>query len=161
MHDPHGRSHPPATVTVMCSPEEAYDYEYYAARLADSELLKNGLALRTLRIPLLAVPVGGSRQGGTYEVTCLCFGLKVSDFLRGRHGYPDIRLRWAPSPHHCYVVEWGARSPTLRGCTDVAKLGKFYGYTDLAIAEAITKSAARRGLQTPSSATDPRSPASP
>ncbi|MET8538305.1 DUF6302 family protein [Streptomyces sp. NPDC005065] len=145
----------------MPSPKEAYDYEYYADRLADSELLKNSLALRTLRIPLLAVPVGGSRQGGTYEVTCLCFGLKVSDFLRGKRGYPDIRLRWAPSPHDCYVVEWGERSPTLRGRTDTAKLGKFYGYTDLAIAEAITKSAAQSGLQTPSSATDQRPPAAP
>ncbi|WP_406360625.1 DUF6302 family protein (plasmid) [Streptomyces sp. NBC_01544] len=145
----------------MRSPKEAYDYEFYADRLADPELLENSLALRTLRIPFLAVPVGGSRQGGSYEVTCSCFGLKVSDALRDRHGYPGIRLRWATSPHDCYVVEWGERSPMLRGRNDVATLGRFYGYTDLAIADAITKSPARRGLQTPSSATDPRSPASP
>ncbi|WP_405895189.1 DUF6302 family protein (plasmid) [Streptomyces sp. NBC_01527] len=145
----------------MRSPKEAYDYEFYAGRLADSDLLEKSLALRTLRIPLLAVPVGGLRQGGSYEVTCLCFGLKVADLLRGKRGYPDIRLRWAPSPHDCYVVEWGETSPTLRGRTDTARLGKFYGYTDLAIAEAITKSAARSGLQTPSSATDQRPPADP
>ncbi|MFJ3713445.1 DUF6302 family protein [Streptomyces sp. NPDC090053] len=146
----------------MPAPTEAYDYESYAARLADTELLESSLALRLLRIPFLAVPVGGSRLGGAYRVPCICFALKVSDFLRGRDGYPRPRLRWLPSPHSCHVVEWGEKSPALWGNDDPVTLGQFYGWTDAAIADSITKYAARRGPRTPSSAeTKDRSPAAP
>ncbi|MFF1378726.1 DUF6302 family protein [Streptomyces sp. NPDC058308] len=131
MHDPFAARHPPVTVMVM-PPREAYDYDLYMDRLADAWIVDASLALRTLRMPFLAVRVGGSRSGGSYSVTCSCFGLKVVEVLRGRDGYPQLRLRYSPSDDS-YVVEWGERSPTLWGQSDVTTMGLFYGYTDRAI----------------------------
>lgn len=161
MHDPNARKHPPVSVTLMRFPADAYGYELYAARLADPRLLESSLALRLLRIPFLAVPVGGSRLGGFYRVPCICFALKVSDFLRGRDGFPHPSLRWVSSPHSCYAVEWGEKPPALWGNDNPITLGRFYGWTNSAIAGSVAKYAAQHGPRTPSSATNHRSPAGP
>lgn len=147
MHDPNAAKHPPVTVTVMAAPQEAYDFDYFEQRIADAWLLEKSVAVRTLRMPFLAVPVGGSRRGGYFPVPCLCFGLKVRDALLGLPGFVNPRLRWSPYPDTCDVVEWGERPPILWGDCDDTTLGRFYGYSEAAIARFT-----RRHPQTPSSA---------
>ncbi|MEV0445978.1 DUF6302 family protein [Streptomyces spectabilis] len=132
MHAPEAKDHPPVTV-VLTKAREAYDLAYYAQRIADPELLENGLAVCMMRMPLLAVPVGGSRRGGYYPVPCLCFGLAVRDALRGNPGFPFLRVRWSVCPDDSYVVEWGAKPPSLWPGHNDAILGRFYGYSEAAI----------------------------
>ncbi|MGW7090073.1 DUF6302 family protein [Streptomyces sp. NPDC054871] len=118
----------------MASPCDAYDFEYFEQRIADAWLLEKAIAVKTLRMPFLAVPVGGSRRGGYYSVACVCFGLKVRDVLREAPGFPDVRVGWSPYPDTCRVVEWGERPPSLWTQYDDVTLGRFYGYSDAAIA---------------------------
>ncbi|WP_435060471.1 DUF6302 family protein [Streptomyces sp. bgisy060] len=157
MHNPSFVQHPPVTATAMSLPRDAYDFEYYGQRISDTWLLEKSVAVRTLRMPLLAVPVGGVRRGGYYPVPCLCFGRKVRDLLLEQPGFPDLRVRWSPFPDACYVVEWGERPPTLWGDRDATTLGRFYGYSEAAIAAFL-----RQPYQTPSSAiSEPCSPTAP
>lgn len=157
MHDPNAAKHPTATATVAAAPQDAYDFEYLEQRTADAWLLEKSVAVRTLRMPFLAVPIEGSRRGGYFPVSCVCFGLKVRDVLLEQPGFPNPRLRWSPYPDTCTVVEWGERPPTLWGVCDDTTLGRFYGYSEAAIA-AFTQ----RPPQTPSSATsEPCSPTAP
>ncbi|MFI1677568.1 DUF6302 family protein [Streptomyces sp. NPDC020607] len=132
MHDPTARTHPPVKALVL-PPHEACDFVYYEQRLADLHLLDRAISICTLRLSFLAVPVGGSRRGGFFPVDCACFGLAVRYALRAFPGFPDVRLRWSPwpDPHH---VEWGEKPSWLWSCQDDAVLGRFYGYSDAAIA---------------------------
>ncbi|MWA07683.1 DUF6302 family protein [Streptomyces sp. BA2] len=145
-------------VVVIQAPRKAYDFEYYEQRLADTWLLEKSLALRTLRMPFLAVPVGGTRRGGYYPVSCFCIALRVRDVLLGRHGFPDPRVNWSTDPNAHGVVEWGERHPWL---SDEDVLGRFYGYSDAAIARDKTRRAdTAPAPQTPCSVFYPfRSPA--
>lgn len=87
-------------------------------------MLRQSVAIRVFRAPLLAVAAGGPRRGGCFPVTTLLLGLVVRDLLAGRPGFPDARLRWSTSPDGCHNVEWGARRPHTR---DPAVCGRFYG----------------------------------
>ncbi|MFF1714633.1 DUF6302 family protein [Streptomyces sp. NPDC058268] len=159
MGDPHVI--PPAPLTVA-PPQEAYDYEYFAQRLADPWLLEQSLAVRPLRMPFLLVPVGGSRRGGYFSVPYRCLGLMVHDLVLGQPGFPDPRLRWSPYPDTSHVVEWGERPPTSWGPVDDITLGCFYGYSEQAIDQFMNRhTSTSRTPQTPSSATGHRSPAAP
>ncbi len=133
MHTPDAKDHSPVAAVLM-EAREAYDFTYYAQRIADPALLEQSLAICMVRIPLLAVPVGGSRRGGYYPVPCLCFGLTVRDALRGQPGFPLPRVRWSDFPDNCYVVEWGERPPMVWWPGhDETPLGRFYGYSETAI----------------------------
>ncbi len=135
MHDPTNSAHPPVKVIVIQAPQEAYDFEYYEQRLADSWLLQEAIAVRTLRMPFLAVPVGGSRRGGTYSVACICIALKVRDLLLSRAGFPHPRLSLSTDLDSPAVfVEWGEKPPSLGECGDEQALARFYGYSNAAIA---------------------------
>ncbi|MDL2075839.1 DUF6302 family protein [Streptomyces sp. GXMU-J15] len=157
MYCPSSVRHPALTATAIALPRDAYDFEHYQQRLTDAWLLEKSVAVRTLRMPFLAVPVGGTRRGGYYLVSCLCFGLKVRDLLLEHSGFPDLRVRWSPYPDTCFVVEWGERPPTLWGDRDATTLGRFYGYSEAAIAAFIG-----RHHHAPSSAVpEPCSPTAP
>ncbi|MFD8117534.1 DUF6302 family protein [Streptomyces microflavus] len=106
-HDPSSLRHPAVTATATDLPHDAYDFEYYERRISDTWLLGESVAVRTLRMPFLAVAVGGTRRGGDYPVPCLCSGLKVRDLLLGRPGFPDLRVKWSPHTDTGFVVEWG------------------------------------------------------
>ncbi|MFE3473854.1 DUF6302 family protein [Streptomyces bacillaris] len=150
--------HPGVTATASALPRDAYDFEHYEQRISDTWLLEKSVAVRTMRMPFLAVPVGGMRRGGDYPVSCLCFGLKVRDLLLGQPGFPDLGVRWSLSPETCFVVEWGERPPKLGSGRDATTLGRFYGYSEAAIAAFIQRQ--RHG--TPSSAVpEPCSPTAP
>ncbi|MEV0777192.1 DUF6302 family protein [Streptomyces sp. NPDC050428] len=54
----------------------------------------------------LAVHVGGTRRGGYFPVSCLRFGLKVSDFLLEQPGFPGSKEpSCGPSPDSA-VIRW-------------------------------------------------------
>ncbi|MGW7067093.1 DUF6302 family protein [Streptomyces sp. NPDC054855] len=150
--------HPPVRVVVIQAPRDAYDFEYYEQRLADTWLLDKSLAVRTLRMPFLAVPVGGTRRGGYYPVACFCIALRVRDVLLGRNGFPHPRVNWSTEPDsHDVLVEWGDRPPLL--CDDDVR-GRFYGYSQAAIARDKARRAdAAPAPQTPCSVHPFRSPA--
>ncbi|WP_327114402.1 DUF6302 family protein [Streptomyces sp. NBC_01341] len=122
------------TATAMTLPQDAYDFECYEKRISDNWLLEQSVAMRTTRMPFLAVPVGGTRRGGGYPASCVCFGLKVCDFLLGRLGFPDLRVQWSSHPDTCFVASEGERPPTLVGDRTATTLGRFYGYSEAAIA---------------------------
>ncbi|MGW8597656.1 DUF6302 family protein [Streptomyces sp. NPDC055893] len=147
MHNPNSARHPVVTATAVGVPQDAFDYDYYVRRLSDTWLVEKSIAVRIMRMPFLAVPVGGTRRGGYYPVPCICFGLAVRDLLREHAGFPDLRLHWSQDPETSNVVEWGEKPPRLWGNDDTT-LGRFYGYSETAIAAFIR----RRYPTTPSSA---------
>jgi hypothetical protein len=109
-----------------------YDYEYFADRLADPSLLDSAVAVCAHRAPLLAVPVGGTRRGGFMSFDLLILAENTCGLLEGRAGFSDVRVRPSPYRDTCHVVEWGAQPPE---CTyDNAARGRFYGYSEAAIA---------------------------
>ncbi|MGW6267508.1 DUF6302 family protein [Streptomyces sp. NPDC055060] len=150
MHDPAIDGHPPVSIVVIQAPRDAYDFEYFEQRLTDAWLLDASLAVRTLRMPFLAVPVGGSRRGGYYPVACFCTALRVRDVLQGRAGFPRPRVNWSTAPDSGgVVVEWGENRP--RSAIDEA-LGRVYGYSEAAIARYMARCAdAAPSPQTPCS----------
>ncbi|MFF3750508.1 DUF6302 family protein [Streptomyces sp. NPDC002018] len=122
----------PAPLHVHLRPPwQAYNYEYVRSRLADPRLAAVGVAIQVFRAPLLAVPVGGCRRGGFFIVDDERIALAVCDALWGQPGFPSPRFRWAPSPDHCYIVEWGETAPS----GDTNARGRFYGYSDRAITD--------------------------
>ncbi|WND36426.1 DUF6302 family protein [Streptomyces sp. BB1-1-1] len=146
MHCTSSVRHPAVTATVIALPRDAYDFDYFEQRISDTWLLDRSIAVRTLRMPFLAVPVGGTRRGGYYSVSCLCFGLKVRDLLLEQPGFPDLRVRWSPYNDTCHTVEWGDAAPDW--WEDDVVFGRFYGYSESAITSFV-----RARPQTPSSAT--------
>lgn len=96
-HDLHAAKHPPVSATVMAAPQAACDFDYFEQRIADVWLLEKSVAVRTLRMPFLAVPIGGSRRGGYFPVSCLCFGLKVRDVLLERPASPTCACGGRPT----------------------------------------------------------------
>ncbi|MFE0937685.1 DUF6302 family protein [Streptomyces mutabilis] len=112
-------------VTVM-PPVEAYDFDYIRARV-DAELLSGSIAIRVFRIPLLAVPVGRTRRGGSFGVDNLAIALAVRDVLASFGGFSDLRIAWHDAPRSSYVVAWGDRPPTTWS-NDDERLA-FYGLT--------------------------------
>ncbi|MCX5278091.1 DUF6302 family protein [Streptomyces virginiae] len=111
---------------------EAVDYEWYRDRLAHPELVNNAVSISLFRLPLLAVPVAGCRLGGFLAMANLMDAYAVGELLARRAGFPAPRVRWSVHPDTCHVVEWGARPPADG---DDAVLGRFYGYSEAAIAE--------------------------
>ncbi|MFI7352031.1 DUF6302 family protein [Streptomyces sp. NPDC049936] len=115
---------PTPDVTVM-PPAEAYDFDYFRARI-DTELLSRSIALRVFRMPLLAVPVGATRRGGCFDVDNLAIALAVRDVLTAFSGFPDPRITWLCTPRSSYSVEWGERPPVT--WPDEAERLAFYGH---------------------------------
>ncbi|WP_367435262.1 DUF6302 family protein [Streptomyces celluloflavus] len=125
--------------------KDAYDYEYFRARLANPDLADTGVSIVLSRAPLLAVPTGGARRGGYMSYDQVVLALAVRRLLNGRPGFTDLRVLWSPYLDTCHVVEWGERSPPW-WVGDEA-FGRFYGYSEAAIAAHL-----RQQSQTPSSA---------
>ncbi|MFI2906785.1 DUF6302 family protein [Streptomyces sp. PDY-4] len=74
----------------LLAPEEACDFEYWAARLVHVELLRDAVAVALYRLPLLAVPAGRGRRGGRMDmVFASCAGLAARE-LRGRPGFHGV-----------------------------------------------------------------------
>ncbi|WP_327376541.1 DUF6302 family protein [Streptomyces sp. NBC_01216] len=147
---------PTRQLTVSLRPAtEAYDYEYFGSRLAEPALLADAVAVCVFRAPLLAVPVGGPRHGGYMSFDLLTLATATRGLLTERPGFPDLRVRWSPYRDTCHTVEWG--DPAPEWWEDDAVFGRFYGYSEAAIAAFM-----QRHHKTPSSAVpEPCSPTAP
>lgn len=127
----------------LLPPADASDYAYSRDRLADPTVLDHSVAVRLHRVALLAVAVGGPRRGGYLSVDLLLTAVAVGDLLTGRHGFPDVRVRWSPYADTSHVVEWGEIAPEG---SDAAR-GRFYGYREAAITAFLSPSGASGGVQ--------------
>ncbi|MFF7452193.1 MULTISPECIES: DUF6302 family protein [unclassified Streptomyces] len=112
-------------ITVM-PPAEAYDFDYFRTRV-DAELLWRSIAIRVLRMPLLAVPVGGTRRGGWFGVDNLAIAMAVRDVLTPFDGFSDPRITWQHAHRGSYAVAWGERPPAT--WLDEDERLTFYGFT--------------------------------
>lgn len=111
---------------VVMPPAEAYDFDYFRARV-DARLLSRSIAVRVFRMPLLAVPVGGIRRGGWFGADSLAVALAVRDVLAPLNGFPGARIVWRCAPRSSYAVEWGDPPPDT-WLDDDERLA-FYGLT--------------------------------
>ncbi|MEU7205482.1 DUF6302 family protein [Streptomyces sp. NPDC045470] len=121
----------PAHVVTLVPPHEALDYSFFQHRLADPALLRRSLGLHIHTGAALAVPVGGCRRGGYLSSCCLRCGWRLRDALKGRDGFPRVRLAWPLYPGTRHLVRWGERVPAS---WNAAVIGRFYGYSESAIA---------------------------
>lgn len=135
------------SLTVSLRPgKEAYDFEYFRDRLAEPAILAEAVSVRVFRAPLLAVPVGGSRRGGYMSFDLLSLAMATRHLLDTQPGFPNLRVRWSPYRDTCHTVEWGEPAPGW--WEDDSVFGRFYGYSEAAIAAFV-----QRNSPTPSSAT--------
>ncbi|MFD8589896.1 DUF6302 family protein [Streptomyces sp. NPDC059637] len=74
----------------LLAPEEACDFEYWAARLVHPELLRNAVAVALYRLPLLAVPAGMGRRGGRMDMVFTSFAELTALELHGRPGFHGV-----------------------------------------------------------------------
>ncbi|MFD8727675.1 DUF6302 family protein [Streptomyces sp. NPDC059611] len=82
----------------------ACDYEGWQARLVNPDLLLDAVAVALYRIPLLAVPSGADRRGGSMEMADPVFAEALVCALLGRPGFDQLTV----SDH---VVRWGEPLP--------------------------------------------------
>ncbi|MGP8301986.1 DUF6302 family protein [Streptomyces inhibens] len=142
-----------STPARLLPARDAYDYEYFHARLLDPDLADAGVAIALLGAPLLAVPVGGERRGGYASFGHVADALQARALLGTAPGFPGLRVRWSPYRDTCHTVEWGEPAPRWWEGDEV--FGRFFGYRADVIADFL-----RHRSQTPFSATaDRRSPA--
>ncbi|MFJ6573700.1 DUF6302 family protein [Streptomyces sp. NPDC091292] len=129
-----GEAPPPLTIDVRPA-HEAYDYEFVASRLHDLDLLRESIAVRIYRVPLLAVPVGGRRRGGRMDVgRSVTLALAIRTVLLGHPGFPVPRIRLTrPANVDTWLVEWGAHAPDLP--SGHPERNRFFGYAEAAPTE--------------------------
>lgn len=117
---------PDSALTVkLLPPEEAVDFEFVASRLHDRALLRRAVAVQIFRVPLLAVPVGGCRRGGRLSAGPVTIALAVHGVLRGRDGFPHLRIAEDPRAGD-WRVEWGEQAP--QGPVRSPESRRFFGY---------------------------------
>ncbi|MET7606241.1 DUF6302 family protein [Streptomyces avermitilis] len=103
-------------------PEQAYDYEFWARRLIDPELLLGAVAVALFRAPLLAVPMGATRRGGQLHMVEEVFARQAATALEGLPGFAALS-------HSGPIVEWGEQPPAF--CRP-DECHQFYGLLDSA-----------------------------
>lgn len=122
----------PAHITApLCRPsleECAEEYAWFRERLADPGLLDCAVGVKVDGTVLLAVPAGGSRSGGYLSVGTVVNAVRVWAALRGRPGFPRVRIGLSVHRDTCHTVDWGPRQPW-----DDAERGRYFGYAPSAI----------------------------
>lgn len=121
----------PETHIRVLPPGEAYDYDYFRARLRDTELLSHSIAVQVFRMPFLAVPAGGPRRGGTFPTATMALALAVRDVLAPYNGFPQLRVGRLSSPVGSWGVIWGDQPPLV--WDDASRRLHFYGLHSHAI----------------------------
>jgi len=103
--------------------------EWYRARLADATLVDRAIPILVDRRRFidLAVPVGGSRQGGHVSCATIRWAKSAYHQLLGRPGFPSVRIHYSPSRNACHSVCWGEQPPEGE---DNKRIGRFYGYRE-------------------------------
>ncbi|MER5887770.1 DUF6302 family protein [Streptomyces sp. NPDC001941] len=98
----------------------------YLQLLAVPALAGQGVSVVVGGQRFLAVPVGGPRRGGDLPVASWREARAVARALRGRDGFPRVRVRYAWYRDTCHLVSWGAWPP--RRFDDHTARGLHYGY---------------------------------
>ncbi|WP_411098875.1 DUF6302 family protein [Streptomyces sp. x-45] len=103
----------------LLPPTAACDYESWAARLVTLDLLRDAVAVALYRLPLLAVPVGADRRGGSMDMLDPVFAQALADALQGRHGFDRLTLsgqlvRWGDPMPDCLAPDARRRFQGLR-----------------------------------------------
>jgi hypothetical protein len=120
----------------------AIDRAWYAARLDESWLLDLSIPLRREdSYFVLAVPVGGQRQGGRVSFPSPKYAKQAAEGLKGNAGFPNIRIECSRERGVRHIVRWGANEPSITQLRDRADAqiaqhraaGEFFGYSDSAI----------------------------
>ena len=111
--------------TPVTRVQDALNYRYFQNRLDDPGLLDRAMITEDGD---LAVPAGGRRLGGFIGVDTKAAGNRLVKQLTARPDeFPGARLvRGEP-----WDVEWG---PELDWDTDDAAIGRYFGYSEAAIA---------------------------
>ncbi|MGD1220559.1 DUF6302 family protein [Streptomyces krungchingensis] len=104
-----------------CRPAE--DYAWFRERLPDPGLLDCAVGVKVDGAVLLAVPAGGSRSGGYLSVGTVADAVRVWAALRGRPGFPRVRIGLSVHRGTCHTVDWGPHQPW-----DDAERGRYFGY---------------------------------
>ncbi|SCE59903.1 hypothetical protein GA0115253_1081114 [Streptomyces sp. Termitarium-T10T-6] len=97
------------TAEAMVLPQDAYDSEYYEKRNSDNWLQDKSVAMRTTRVSIPVVPVGGTRRVGGYPASCVARGAVPQVPLCG----PARTV----SPHRTVAGRRGANFPPERTST--------------------------------------------
>ncbi|MFF4934514.1 DUF6302 family protein [Streptomyces griseofuscus] len=106
------------------SPEECSpDYAWFRERLAGPGLLDCAVGVKVDGAVLIAVPAGGSRSGGYVSVGTMGDAVRVWAALRGRPGFPRVRIGLSVHRDTCHTVNWGTRQPQSD-----AERGRYFGY---------------------------------
>jgi Family of unknown function (DUF6302) len=120
----------------------AIDRAWYAARLDESWLLDLSIPLRREdSYFVLAVPVGGHRQGGHVSFPSPKYAEQAAERLKGNAGFPNVRIERSRERGVHHVVRWGENEPSVTQHRDQANAqiaqqraaGEFFGYSDSAI----------------------------
>lgn len=120
----------PHIAAPLCrpSPEEcAEDYAWFRERLGNPGLLDRAAGVKAGGTVLLAVPADG-RRSGVHSVGSMADAVRVWAALRGRVGFPRIRLGLSVHRDTCHTVDWGSRQSR-----DDAERGRYFGYAPSAI----------------------------
>ena len=114
---------------------------FYLQRLVDPALLKHAVVVKNscdsgAAGDSLAVPCGGSRQGGYLEFVDEEEAEKALELLSRRPGFPNLHIVYIPEKyeHPIFTLVWG--DPQDRVMT-VEELGRYYGYKKTAIQDEI------------------------
>ncbi|WP_329156046.1 DUF6302 family protein (plasmid) [Streptomyces sp. NBC_01456] len=97
-------SFPKVPEVRLLPPQKAYDYEYWARRLIQPELLLGAVAVAIFQAPLLAVPTGAARQGGQLHMGAEVFAQQAALALEGLPGFEQLSYSGP-------IVEWGDKRP--------------------------------------------------
>ncbi|MEU5900311.1 DUF6302 family protein [Streptomyces venezuelae] len=107
------------------SPDEcAEDYAWHRERHAEPDLLDHAIGVKIAGDVWLAVPVGGSRSGGSLYVSTMVQALRAWAALRGRPGFPHARIGVTFHREVCHSVMWGSRQPRKD-----AERHQYFGFT--------------------------------
>lgn len=119
---------------------DEWQTSWYRERLAERKILEVAVVVVVGGAAFLAVPCGGGRRGGYVCADDTDVVWRLRDVLDRIDGFPDVRVRWSTEPDVCHAVVWGDPSP---GFADDRRRGRFYGYSDEAIAAFVQETAAR------------------
>ena len=107
------------------------NYQYYKERLDDVTLLERAVPVSFGSDADIAVPVGGKRRGGFLDLDDPEWCREVARQLRGRPGFPDVRIAVCDDETGASEVQWGDPQPGEEA--DFIEMGRYFGYSEQAI----------------------------
>jgi uncharacterized protein DUF6302 len=105
------------------------NWDYFKERLEDLSLLKRAVPVVCNGMTVdLAVPIGGKRRGGYVALGTLRECRDAVRQLKGKPGFPNLRIVDGRQLRCMHNVEWGDPQPD----GDLER-GRYFGYTERAV----------------------------